>query len=416
MDVMRAAPLLLAPMVAASAASAQIGTPVGPASLVNSYTTDDQVLPSVAVDATGAFVVVWQSSGQDGAGWGIFGQRHDAAGDATGAEFRVNTATASHQAYPRVASSPAGEFLVVWDSFGQDGSSFGVFGQRYDAAGEASGAEFQVNTHTLQSQSNPAAAWSAGGSSVAVWHSENQDGHVFGVFGQRYDAGGAPAGDEFQVNEYTPNDQSYPAVAAGRDGAFAVVWEDSARDGSGRGVFGRVFNATGTPVGGDFRVNTFTAGNQGAPAVAWTGPSGFVVVWHGGGQDGSGLGVFGQRFDATGTVSGSEFAVNSSTLGGQGLPAVAADPTGAFVVVWVSGGYEGSGAGLFGQRYDPQGSPDGLEFVVNAYTTGAPLFPVVASSRTGFVVAWQSAEQDGGGKGVLAQRYRGDLIFADGFE
>lgn len=417
MDLVRATLLVSVALLAVSPpALAQIGAPLGTEFVVNSYTTGDQILPSLAADAAGAFVVVWQSGGQDGAGWGIFGQRHDAAGGATSAEFRVNTETAGHQAYPEVASSPAGEFLVVWDSFGQDGNSFGVFGQRYDAAGAANGPEFQVNAYTPNSQSNPAAAWSAGGSSVAVWHSENQDGNRFGVFGQVYDAAGAPRGAEFQVNAHAPGDQAYPAVAAGPDGAFAVVWEDSSPDGAGLGVFGRVFDAAGTPRGDDFRVTTFTSGMQAAPAVAWTGQAGFVVVWHSANQDGSSFGIFGQRFDSTGAASGSEFTVNSSTLGAQVLPAVSADPTGAFVVVWASGGYEGSGAGIFGQRYDAQGSPDGPEFVVNAYTTGSPVFPVVASSRTGFVVAWQGGEQDGSGSGILAQRHRGDLIFAHGFE
>ena len=43
----------------------------------------------------------------------------------------MNTTTPGHQAYPKVASSPAGEFLVVWDGFGQDGSSYGILAQRY---------------------------------------------------------------------------------------------------------------------------------------------------------------------------------------------------------------------------------------------------------------------------------------------
>jgi len=293
---------------------------------------------------------------------------------------------------------------------------FGVFGQRYDASGNANGPEFQINTHTLQSQSNPAAAWIASGSTVVVWQSEHQDGHLFGVFGQRYGASGTASGPEFLVNAYTPGNQAYPAVAAAPDGSFVVVWEDSSQDGGGLGVFGQVFDDAGAPRGAEFRANTFTAGTQGAPAVAWSRSDRFVVVWHGANQDGSGFGIFGHRFDSTGAALGSEFTVNSSTLGAQLLPAVAADPTGAFVVVWASGGYEGSGGGIFGQRYDAQGSPDGPEFVINSYTTGAPAFPVVASSDAGFVVAWQSAEQDGGGEGVLAQRYRGDLIFADGFE
>jgi hypothetical protein len=85
------------------------------------------------------------------------------------------------------------------------------------------------------------------------------------------------------------------------------------------------------------------------------------------------------------------------------------------VVVWVSVGQAGSGAGVFGQRYDAQGTRDGPEFLVRSFTTGQVAYPSVASSRRGFVVAWQS-EQDGSGSGIFAQRYRGDWIFSDGFE
>jgi large repetitive protein len=30
-----------------------------------------------------------------------------------------------------VAADPAGNFVVVWQSLGQDGSGFGIFGQRF---------------------------------------------------------------------------------------------------------------------------------------------------------------------------------------------------------------------------------------------------------------------------------------------
>ena len=36
---------------------------------------------------------------------------------------------------PSVAVDAGGNFAVVWESFGQDGNSFGVFGQRYASSG-----------------------------------------------------------------------------------------------------------------------------------------------------------------------------------------------------------------------------------------------------------------------------------------
>jgi hypothetical protein len=52
-------------------------------------------------------------------------------GDPLGPEFRVNTFTTSNQIAPTVGADAAGNFVVVWSSLLQDGSNYGVFGQRY---------------------------------------------------------------------------------------------------------------------------------------------------------------------------------------------------------------------------------------------------------------------------------------------
>ena len=98
-----------------------------------------------AIDARGGFVVTWTSTEGDGAGdYGIRAQRFDPTGARLGAEFSVNTFTTSYQEQARVSGAPDGRFVVVWESAAQDGSSYGVFGQRYDATGARAGAEFQV--------------------------------------------------------------------------------------------------------------------------------------------------------------------------------------------------------------------------------------------------------------------------------
>src|SRR5436190_796399 len=97
------------------------GNPLGPEFRVNNYTTSHQAFPSVGAGSGGNFVVVWASAGQDGSGSGIFGQRYSSSGPALGPEFRVNTYTTSDQSSPSVAADAAGNFVVVWSSFGQDG-------------------------------------------------------------------------------------------------------------------------------------------------------------------------------------------------------------------------------------------------------------------------------------------------------
>jgi hypothetical protein len=62
---------------------------------------------------------------------GVFGQRYANTGSPLGPEFRVNSYTTEAQMEPSVSADDAGNFVVVWQSYLQDGSGIGVFGQRY---------------------------------------------------------------------------------------------------------------------------------------------------------------------------------------------------------------------------------------------------------------------------------------------
>jgi len=141
----------------------------------------------LASDNAGNFVVVWHSLQQDGAQMGVFGQRYASTGAPLGGEFRVNTYTTSYQQLPAVTMDDTGNFVVAWASYLQDGSSYGIFGQRYDSTGTALGPEFRVNTYTTYGQTRPAvAADPTLGNFVVIWDSQLQDGLGVGVFGQRY--------------------------------------------------------------------------------------------------------------------------------------------------------------------------------------------------------------------------------------
>jgi hypothetical protein len=392
-------------------------TPFGLEFQVNTFTTGYQTHPSVAADASGNFLVVWDGYGQDDGGFGVFGQRYDSSGSPQGAELHINSFTTGNQRWPAVAWAN-GSFVVVWQSNLQDGSGYGVFGQRYDAGGTPQGPEFPVNSSTPNGQSRPAMASDPNGNFVVVWDSSLQDGNGLGVFGQRFDATATPQGAEFQVNTFVTGNQSGASVALDPAGDFVVVWS-SPQDGSSFGVFGQRYDASGSAQGPEFRVNTFTTFQQYAATVAKRPDGSFFVAWAGDGQDGNMRGVFAQRYDASGVPQGGEFRVNSHTTDAQAAPKVAADADGDFVVLWISSGQDGSSNGIFGQRYNPSGGIAGGEFRVNSYTTSSQFYPSIAFNGTDrFVVAWSSFGQDGSSWGVFGQRFGPppDLIFEDGFE
>jgi hypothetical protein len=381
------------------------GAPLGPEFRVNTYTTNDQRYPSVALaGGSGDFVVVWQSESQDGSSYGAFGQRFSASGAPLGAEFRANTFTPGNQGHagPAVALDPSGNYVVTWSSYGQDGDGFGVYAQRYSSAGVPLGSEFRVNTATSSHQALSSVATDASGNFVVVWGTSFPEN----LWGQRFASSGAPVGAEFRVNTSGIGGFA-PMVASNAAGDFVVVWQRN-DDASSVGIFGRRFAASGVPLSGEFRVNTVSAGNQYYPGVASDGAGNFVVIW--GSADGDDTGVFAQRFASSGSPLGANFRVNTYTTGIQGrsvlAPSVASDGAGNFVIVWGSDPQDGFFAGVFGQRFDAAGAPLGPEFRVNTFTTNNQQSPSVGADDAGnFVVVWTSYSQDGSVEGVFGQRF-----------
>jgi hypothetical protein len=400
-------------LLGAVAAPAQ--EPAGPEFLVNTYTTARQFRPAVAGDHAGNFVVAWETVGQDGSGYGISAQRFTASGRPRGGEFQVNTFTTGAQADPAVGSDEDGNFVIVWTSDDPGAAGFDVFARRYDAAGTPLGPEFRVNSYTTLWQLRPSVAVSTSGAFVVVWSGPDGSGalHGTGVFAQRYDAAGLSLGSEFRVNSYSEQDQDGPVAVMDAFGDFVVVWTSAFQDGDGMGVFGQRFDSSGGALGAEFRVNTGTSGSQRFPAVALDEFDTFVVVWQGPG-DGDSDGIFGQRYGPSGLPDGVEFRVNSYTTGAQWFPSIAMSAIGRAVIAWQSSGQDGNNSGVFGQRYDITGTPHAPEFLVNTATYGPQGFPGVVMDLTeNFVVVWSGI--DSSELGIFGQRFS-DLLFADGFE
>jgi len=65
-------------------------------------------------------------------------------------------------------------------------------------------------------------------------------------------------GPEIPVNTFLPGDQQFSAVSTDASGGFVVVWQSggysATQDGSLAGVFGRRFDSSGTPLGGEIPI------------------------------------------------------------------------------------------------------------------------------------------------------------------
>ena len=350
---------------------------------VNSHTANDQSAPSITSLNDGGFVVIYHSNGSsaDGDSYGVYGQRYDASGSTVGSEFLVNTEKSGYQLYPSVTSLSDGGFVATWHSQNQDGGgggsyAFGVHGQRYDASGNAVGGEFQVNTYTPGDQMFSSVTALSGGGFVVAYQSLDLSRMSYGISAQRYDASGSPVGSEFFINETESGSQVDVRLAALDNGGFAAVWSDSGNDGSGYGIFGRRFDASGTAIdANDFQVNSAISGTQADAGITGLPDGGFIVTWTSASASGdtSSYGVAGQRFDASGNKIGTEFLVNTTTANQQKYPYVTALDDGDFVVAWGSDLQAGDNSelGVYAQRFAspiPSGTTTTTEHTVSTVT------------------------------------------------
>lgn len=386
----------LTPIAPARAAP---GDPVGEEFRVNSFTGGSQGGEVVAMNADGDFVVVWSSFGQDvpssSVNGGIFAQRYNAAGEPQGDEFRVNAVAEERQRRPSVAMDADGNFVVTWINGPEGGGGNHVLlGQRYNAAGERQGSEFQLNTSMVYHLTNNALAMDADGNFVAIWRSSGR------TTGRVFNAAGEPQGSEFIANTNTVSERDLSRdVGMIAKGDFVVVWDEDCCD---HDVFAQRYNAAGEPQGGNFMVNTFSEGSQRYPAVAVDADGDFVVAWSGIG-DGDGWGIFAQHFDAAGVPQGTEFQVNTVTAGTQLYPSIAMASDGDFVVTWSKYHDTRRSSGVFARRYDANGEPQGEEIRVSSDHHSGHLAPAAMDADGDFAVTWSPIYI-----GVFARRFQGE--------
>jgi len=364
---------------------------------INMHTTYDQGSAGIAADRQGGFIVVWDSYRQDGDSGGVFARRFLADAVPAADEFQVNSTATGNQKEPSIAMDPTGRFVVAWQGPGPDEED--IFARLFDPNCQPLEAEFQVNEHIEGEQVVPSVAMSPDGAFVVVWESRAPQGRR-SICTRLYDSSDTPIGGQFAVDD-GQFDCRYPDVAVDDSGNFAVVWM---QDRSTNAIFARLYDAAGMARTDPFQVNTADFRSVTRPAVA-TDPNGsFVVAWDGH-PDLAGLDdIHARLFGPDGTALGDQFMVNTATAGSQDYPQVAVNEKGQFVVVWQGESEPGGETDIFGRRYSSVGEPIGGEFRINTYTADDQRYPDVAIRQDGtFLAIWESYGQDGSRYGVFGE-------------
>jgi hypothetical protein len=141
--------------------------------------------PAIVMDANGYFVVAWDGDPDHASLDDIHARLFDPNGTALDEQFTVNTTLAGTQQYPQIAMNKMGEFVIVWEGEIESSTTErDIFAQRFDSLGQPIGDEFQINTYVEGDQKNLDVALSDNGVFVTVWQSNGQDGSGWGIFGE----------------------------------------------------------------------------------------------------------------------------------------------------------------------------------------------------------------------------------------
>jgi len=364
--------------------------------LINETLENDQSQADIAINSDDEIIVAWHSFSDSGQGFDIFCRIFDMEGNPITSEILVNSVVALDQIYPRIGVRLDGEFVIVWASDGGDGDGYGVMARRFASDGAPVTGEFHVNTYTQGAQAMPAVARNDQGDFVVVWESYGQAGQDASIFGRLFDQDGNPVGSEFQVNTYITKEQSAPDVAMDSDGNFVAVWQSLDQDFSGYGIFYQRFDSLGQPDGMETRANAYFTYEQSWPSIGMNHTGEYLIAWQSVLQDSYGFGIFANLFDTSGNFLYTvEPVVNSETYEDQYYVNVGADGDGNFILAWQSRKQDGDGTGIFAQRFSDNDLFTGGEIGVNVYRKDTQKFTAAAISPSGgLVIAWQSEESD----------------------
>lgn len=267
------------------------------------------------------------------------------------------------------------------------------------------GDDFQVNDYTTSVQQNATIGRAADGSFVVAWEGRSSTGTDTlnnGIHARRFGSDGMALGPQFQVNTVTEYSQDEPALVVAPDGSFVVAWESYGNS----GLRAQRFSSSGSLEGGEFQVSSGAPvpGYAYTPDLVLESDGDFIVAWL---QlvNGSRRDIYARRYSSDGTPATAGFIVNTNTTGNKRLPAMSLAPNGDFVIVWTSpssAGTDSDGFSVQGQRYASDGTTQGGNFQVNTYTTGSQDSSDVAVLGDGdFVVVWAN----GSGGTIAAQRF-----------
>jgi hypothetical protein len=293
---------------------------------------------------SGAIVVMWGGV-QDGNA-NIVGRMFDTQGLALTEEWLVSASSQAKQSNPSIAMNASGNFVAVWNDW---------YGEYYIGRNYVTGRVFDANglptTEAFQVANAPQALWpdvaiDGAGNFVVTWlRSGDTYNRPYGeyIMLRQHKADGTPCSEEIALTDDLNSRWYAPSIAGCADGRFVVTW---AAGPFPYDILAQTFDSACGPIAEASMVNTIVQGDQGHPCVTTNGQGDYLIVWDSHEPDGSCC-VGGQVFTQDGTLPGDELLLSTQTGCLNWYPDVAMTSDGHYAVVWIGQEQDGRNYDVF---------------------------------------------------------------------
>ncbi|MFH1531054.1 MAG: hypothetical protein ABIK09_10025 [Pseudomonadota bacterium] len=382
---------------------------------VNATSESAQMYPSVAAFSDRSFVVGWHGVYQDSILLKGYVRVFDPEGYPLGDDVLLDDSEQSGGDV-KLVGLDSGRFLAIWKRASNSGWTDSLMARLFEHDATPVWEPVTLHSNPLTYLVNIDIAQFDDGSFFVTWRSLQQDLSHTDTYGQLFDTEGNPVWEKLTLrsDECGQYDLS---VAALSQTDLALVWTcNEGMDGCTDGVCGQLFTTDGTPLGEVFEISTPFLGLQYGPTVSGFSDEGFMVLWTGQQFPFLQKTIQMQLYGPGAVAQG--FPMSASQWGAEDsfLPFSTTFEDDRFVAAWNRGGFNDDE--LVVRVFDSDATPLSDEFTPTNYALKKYPRPKLATfSDDSFIVVWGSYPedsydgegQDGSGSGIFAQRYNPDF-------
>jgi hypothetical protein len=298
----------------------------GPAEMI-SDSAGEGIIPSVAMDPGGSAIVVWEQDDPMG-GVDIRASRYSVGSGTWSASALVENSLGSAFS-PSIAMDASGNGIVVWEQEGvPDSFVFDISANRYSAATDTWGTQVLLETSALEAFS-PKIAIQAGGDAVVIWEQKSVAGTFENDVRANVYSAGADAWDMAVTLDTAADDAQQPQVGIDAAGNATATWRQDV------GVGENSILANRRPVGGPWGTAVLlenSAEDAAFPRLAVGVDGDSIVAWPQ--ADGLGSGdLYVNAYSSAAGAWGTASVIDNST-GVVPLVRLATDAAGNAMAIW----------------------------------------------------------------------------------